>query len=215
MTTTDRITDAFRKHKPQRIPVRREIERAVKGAQTRISSYVRMGAISPGDRILDVGCAWGVLGLALPPGCTYVGIDASLVSIRMARDIMPEHEFHHVDVRVPKYNPNGSISPKRIEFPVDALGFDSVLACSLFTHFDDLESVARYLHEISTALVIGGRFLSTWFRSPPNKAGGTDRRFAWPEERIHKMLSLFPEWIHDVGGETDGHDDQWHIVVQA
>jgi len=210
----EQITAAFKLHKPERIPGKAKLHSIVSDAKARVERYIQMGAFRSNDCILDVGCAWSALLFGMPNAVGYTGIDASKPSIAIAKDLFSQRgQFEWIDVKAAKYNPTGKKRLRSIRFPFDDESFDAALACSLFTHFTRPSDVAHYLSEIRRCLKPGGRLLATWFRSPPHEFGGTERRFAFPEESIRDVLGGW-NWIHDEGGTTTDHDDQWHTVTQ-
>jgi ubiquinone/menaquinone biosynthesis C-methylase UbiE len=211
----NKITAAFRTHKPNRKTLP-DIAGAIEAAPIRSARYKRMGAFKAGSNILDVGCAWGAILLGLPDSVSYTGIDVNWPSIRIACDVFGDRgDFIHLNAKEPKYNPNGPEDSAEIELPFPDGSFDSVLCCSLFTHFTRRDAVENYLAEISRVLKVGGRLLSTWFRSPPNAWGGTDRRYAWKESTIEGAFLPGQSWIwaNEEKGKTTERDDQWHIVT--
>ena len=63
--------------------------------------YIIKNWLEAGRRVLDVGCGDGPFGrLCVDLGCSYVGVDISSVAIGNAKRLVPEAEFHCVDVRV-------------------------------------------------------------------------------------------------------------------
>lgn len=55
--------------------------------------------LPPGSRVLDLGCATGVMmyWLSRQPNVTPVGVDLSESQLQLARRYLPELEFHHAD----------------------------------------------------------------------------------------------------------------------
>lgn len=213
-TAEQAVLRAFAKHKPDRKKLP-DVARTIAGARGRVERYMGMGAFKNGDTILDLGSAWCPLLFGLPDDVRYVGVDVNRPSIEIARDVFGDRgEFHWLDVAAPKYNDGGKVKASRVRLPFDDGTFDSVLCCSLFTHFTSIPAVTNYVAEIRRVLKPGGLLLSTWFRSPPNPRGGDDRRFAYLEGDIRIAIHDW-HWLHDEGGTTKGHDDQWHVLTQS
>lgn len=132
--------------------------------------FQQLARLSPGDKVLEVGCGLGrmayPLAYYLDDGGSYLGfdIDAELIgwandSIGAARD---NFRFEHADVHNQHYNPAGTLSPESFRFPAASEAIDVSLAVSLFTHLPAL--VARhYLHETARVLRDGGTALLTAF----------------------------------------------------
>ncbi len=102
----------------------------------------------------------------LSPTGSYTGIDILDFAIEWCRDHIsrehPNFTFVHANIFNSTYNPKGTVSPDRFEFPFPAATFSFVLATSLFTHLLPA-TMENYLSELSRVLAPEGRFLSTWF----------------------------------------------------
>jgi ubiquinone/menaquinone biosynthesis C-methylase UbiE len=126
--------------------------------------------VTPGDRVLDVGCGAGRLAGPLTgflgPAGSYEGFDSSAERIDWCNEhIAPHHpgfRFSVADVHNGQYNPDAETKASEYTFPYGDGGFDVAFLTSVFTHMlpDD---VAHYLDEIARVLKPGGRSLITWF----------------------------------------------------
>jgi len=141
-----------------------------------------LGEMKPTDTILDAGCGYGRLAVALArrsrPG-SYLGFDISRDAIQWCREHIqprfPNFQFRHADVRNTHYNVRGRIEAEAFPFPAPSSSIDVVFAASLFTHLQR-EAVANYLRESSRVLKDGGRFVASFFilkaESLPRVRGG-------------------------------------------
>lgn len=110
--------------------------------------------ISPGDRVLDLGCASGVLWPLfreiLPQDVKLTGVDLSPGMLEVARNNFPEGDFRE-----------GNFS----EIPCDPGEFDVVIVSSAFHHINDnhlptaLAEIARVLDE--HGILVGREPLAT------------------------------------------------------
>lgn len=120
-------------------------QRAV-GSHRLWRSIIERLALSPGDRLLDIGCGPGDV-VAYLPDVDYVGFDLSEAYIERATERYgsPKHRFLRADV--------GSVD-------IEALGrFDAVLAHGVLHHVDD--EVAGAVFEVAArALQPGGRLIT-------------------------------------------------------
>ena len=98
--------------------------------------YMRF-LVSPGLRVLDLGCGTGGLLAALEPA-RGVGVDLSEGMIRIARDTHPELEFHVGDVEDPSIL-------AAIEGP-----FDVIVLSDLVGLLEDCETTFASLHVLGT-----------------------------------------------------------------
>lgn len=96
---------------------------------------------SPGDRVLDLGCAAGATSHFLSTfRCETVGIDAEPLAVERARALFPGLRFEVADVRA-------------LPFP-DA-SFDKAVAADLVEHLER-ETLAAMLAEVRRVLRPGG-----------------------------------------------------------
>jgi SAM-dependent methyltransferase len=99
-----------------------------------------------GAKLLDVGCATGVLLEDLPPGVVYVGVDINPAYIESARA---------------RYGGRGEFFTARAgdDLASGRSGFDFVVAMALLHHLDDDEA-HRLLDSASRLLRPGGAFVA-------------------------------------------------------
>ena len=99
-----------------------------------------LGHVRPGDRVLDLGCGVGDFTAALAEaGALAVGVEASGLAVRIARERHPGREFLHVE------------AGEALPFP-DA-GFDVVWLGGVIGHVLDTEA---FLEEVARVLRPGG-----------------------------------------------------------
>ena len=108
---------------------------------------LRLGAVydlvepSPGDRVVDLGCASGAITHFLSTfGCRVVGVDVAPIAIETASALFPDLRFEQADVRA-------------LPFP-DA-SFDKAVAADLVEHLDDA-TFESMLAEVARVLKPGG-----------------------------------------------------------
>ncbi len=118
------------------------------------------------NKILDIGCGTGLLGIASEPFLgrdgKYTGIDVMKDDIEFCRGHFPaaNFEFIHFDVTNPAYAPFQKDT--KLEWPVESGSIDMVTALSVWTHLDK-DDALFYFKEISRVLKSGGRAIVTFF----------------------------------------------------
>jgi SAM-dependent methyltransferase len=122
--------------------------------------------LSPGQRLLDVGCGYGRLDIGLRTSGfdgTYVGFDILPRHIAWCRKHLADehHRFRHLDVRNGRYNPTGAIDPVEATFPAATGRFDACALFSVFTHMYR-DNIEHYLAEIHRVLKPGGWAATSW-----------------------------------------------------
>lgn len=135
-----------------------------------LQACIQRGALKPSDRVLDLGCGVGRFAVALTSYLndkgTYVGVDVSAKSIRLARVWIgskdPRFRFRRVAAYNGMYNPGGKLEASDYQFPFRDESFDFVFSNSLFTHLLP-DATINYFHEISRVLRPGGRTLNSMF----------------------------------------------------
>lgn len=119
-----------------------------------------------GNRILDIGCGTGLLGIAAKPfvesAGTYIGVDIQRGDIEFCRNHYPAetYEFHHIETQNPVYAPDQNT--ELTAFPVAQTSVDLVTALSVWTHFCE-EHALFHFKEIDRVLKPGGRAIVTFF----------------------------------------------------
>jgi SAM-dependent methyltransferase len=128
-----------------------------------------LAGLSPGDRVLEVGCGIGRIAIALTQfleSGSYVGFDIVPHGIEWCRNKItpryPNFRFFVADIQNGLYNPKGKVAARDYRFPFDDRSFDFVFLTSVFTHMP-YDEVQHYAAEISRVLDAGGRCFCTAF----------------------------------------------------
>ncbi len=118
------------------------------------------------NKILDIGCGAGLLGIASEPFLgqdgKYTGIDVMKKDIDFCRKHYPSanFEFIHFDVNNPVFAP--AQKDTKSKWPVESESFDLTTALSVWTHFNEEEALF-YFKEISRVLKPDGKAIITFF----------------------------------------------------
>ncbi len=128
------------------------------------------GNLPPDARILDLGCGFGRIAMALAkrlgPEARYFGLDPNAEGLDWAqRHITPQHPnftFRRIDIKSLPYNPTGSVNGSDFRFPFEDGSLDLVFMISVLTHVD-LATVETYARESARVLKPEGRLVSTIF----------------------------------------------------
>ncbi|MXW17711.1 MAG: class I SAM-dependent methyltransferase [Gemmatimonadetes bacterium] len=116
--------------------------------QYRIRKVLELLVPMPTDRVLDLGCGWGTISLALGPRVgEVVGLDFSERAVADCKSRLGNSDFGNLEFRLGDARNTG----------LDAGSFDAVVAADLFEHLypDDSDRVAA---EAFRVLKPGGRF---------------------------------------------------------
>lgn len=118
------------------------------------------------NKILDVGCGTGILAIASEPilanGGTYVGLDILKRDIDFCRGHYPQPTFNfvHLDKANAAYSPDQS--QKNRAWSLDDQSFDLVTALSVWTHFNEEDSIF-FFKEVNRVLKPDGKAIITFF----------------------------------------------------
>jgi SAM-dependent methyltransferase len=181
-----------------------------------LGHFRQLAGLSPGDRVLELGCGIGRMARVLvpvlrPPG-SYDGFDVVAAGIDWCRErylaTPAPFRFRHADLRNGAYNRAAAGSAADFRFPYDDARFDLVIATSLFTHLLPDEA-ANYLSESARVLAPGGRMLSTWMvlvgaeqDAPPaglERSGGLPGAVADPAAP-EAMIAYDERWLRARAG---------------
>jgi ubiquinone/menaquinone biosynthesis C-methylase UbiE len=168
-------------------------------------AYLKLLCRAKSDaRILDIGCGFGLMALALDSyldgSGLYVGLDINRRAINWATrrfSSKPRFAFHHLDVRNGMYNPNGLSSADAVVLPVEPQSFDVVLLKSVFTHMRPHE-VRNYLHQVQAVLSPTGTCLATFFllndaQQTYEASGLSHMTFAFGNDEMRYAVRDVPE----------------------
>lgn len=170
------------------------------------------GFFKEGNTILDLGCGNGRFGIVFAERpVRYIGVDVVKECIEFCQKTFTGYDnikFKYMDVWNEVFNPNGTILPQTFKLPFVDNCFDDVIAYSIFTHLQTKEVADRYMQEIWRVLKPGGKFFSSWYRSPPNPESTAVGRTCYKESDILSFLQGFSfDYTH--GGHATDYYDQW------
>ncbi|MEO8432710.1 MAG: class I SAM-dependent methyltransferase [Acidobacteriota bacterium] len=163
-----------------------EIEKSAAAIQDLVAS---LGLVRPGDRILDVGCGFGIMAERLEGSMgregRYLGFDVHGPSVRWAQRHMAtsDRRFRFV---------LGRRLESEWTLPAPDGDADFILAKSLFTHLGDA-AARRALSEMERVLAPGGRALLTAFLFEEDQAPRTLFPFPRPEAPVRWKWKARPE----------------------
>lgn len=146
-----------------------------------IPSVLRLAELARGERVIDVGCGQGVLAHhVLKAGARYLGVDASLAMIRLARKRRGDDgTFEHGDAR----DLVGSTSAEPGSFDV------AVYLLSL----QDMDPLAEVFGSVTRVLKPNGRvvifMVHPAFRPPRGSGWGFDAKRKLTYRRIERYLT--------------------------
>jgi cyclopropane-fatty-acyl-phospholipid synthase len=153
-------------------------------------------ALSPGERVLDVGCGWGSFAIhaAREHGTFVTGITLSEPQARAARErAAAAGVADRVDIRVADYRD-----------PLEQEGFDAVASIGMVEHVGNA-NIDAYACRLAAALRPGGRLLNhgiARLRHTDPEAGAFSERFVFPDAApLH--LSRIQAALERAGFETE------------
>jgi SAM-dependent methyltransferase len=127
--------------------------------------YVHLDAKEE-NRILDMGCGTGLMGIACEPflgrNGRYVGIDVMKSNIDFCQSHYPAPEFKFIyfNINNPAYAPLQE--SKKLQWPLKSSSFDLVTALSVWTHLSE-DDALFYIKEVNRVLKPGGKAIITFF----------------------------------------------------
>jgi SAM-dependent methyltransferase len=170
------------------------------------------GFFKDGNTILDLGCGNGRFGIVFAERLVrYVGIDVVKECIEFCNKTFAPYnhlKFKHMDVWNEVFNPQGTMPPAAFKLPFVDECFDDLIAYSVFTHLQTKEVADRYMQEIWRVLKPGGKFFSTWYRSPPNAETTEVGRTCYKESDILSFIQGFT-FDYTYGGNSNDYYNQW------
>jgi cyclopropane-fatty-acyl-phospholipid synthase len=131
-------------------------------------------ALTPGQRVLDVGCGWGSFALhaASRHGVSVVGITLSEPQARVARERAEAAGVaDRVEIRVMDYR----------ELPDER--FDAIASIGMIEHVGE-EQIDAYARVLARLLEPGGRLLNhgiAYVSHTDTDAGDFSERYVWPD----------------------------------
>ncbi|HMG41110.1 MAG TPA: class I SAM-dependent methyltransferase [Acidimicrobiales bacterium] len=152
--------------------------------------------LSPGDRLLDVGCGWGslVMHAAEHHGVHAVGVTISQRQYEMAKKRVSDAGLSdRVEIRLQDYR------------EVDDGPYDAVSSIGMFEHVGEAR-IAEYFGRLRQLVRPGGRFLNHGIsRSPGGRARLAPRsfvnRYVFPDGELHEVGRVV-SYIQEAGFEV-------------
>ncbi|MGH9227195.1 MAG: class I SAM-dependent methyltransferase [Acidimicrobiales bacterium] len=161
--------------------------------------------------VLDVGCGTRFTQAFLDHGLpieSYVGVDVDREMVELLRENVsdPRFEYHHIDVRNERYNPDAPPMTEHTDLGVGERRFDVILLFSVFTHLapHDYSTMLRLLRRYVRP---DGRLVYTLFIDELTQGGfgfidrverglraADDTGAATPRERhAHPFVDVHPD----------------------
>jgi len=149
--------------------------------------------VPPGSHVLDIGCGCGRTARILannPDIKRYTGFDVVEPYIAWCNRYFGEvhgdrFQFHLLDIRTERYNPQGALTCDTASFPAAAESIDLLFAASLFTHLLPSD-VKAYGREMRRVLKPDGLAVISFHDQP-----GDAREFSGSEHRADYDPSYF------------------------
>ena len=138
--------------------------------------------LSPGDRLLDVGCGWGslVMHAAEHHGVHAVGVTISQRQYEMAKKRVSDAGLSdRVEIRLQDYR------------EVDDGPYDAVSSIGMFEHVGEAR-LAEYFGRLKKLVRPGGRFLNHGISKGPSKSARLAprsfvNRYVFPDGELHEV----------------------------
>jgi 2-polyprenyl-3-methyl-5-hydroxy-6-metoxy-1,4-benzoquinol methylase len=158
-----------------------------------------------GNKILDVGCGTGLLGISSEPfvsgGGFYTGIDVvekdiSFCQVQYKKD---NYHFLHLDYAHPVYAKSQSTETK--PWPLKDGSYNLVTALSVWTHLNEADAI-YFFKEIARVLEKGGKAIVTFFLLDDTTGESVPAR-SDSAGRFHSTNQLL--WIFDQSAYGSAH----------
>ena len=183
-----------------------------------ISWAKNIGMFNKGNKILDLGCGNGRFGIIFSEmPVQYEGIDPMKECIDFCKWAFANFnhlKFHHTPVHHPDYGLQGTIPKEKFTLNYSDDTFDDVIAFSVFTHLQTIETAQNYIGEIKRVMKPGAKLFITWYRSPPDPHPDTTAgRTVYKESDIINMMNGL-QFKSTYGGHSGEFFDQWAIFAE-
>jgi SAM-dependent methyltransferase len=150
-----------------------------------LGHFVRLGRLSPTERVFDIGCGIGRMAVPLtqyldPERGSYDGVDPVMDGILWCAQTItpayPRFHFQRLDIAHPLYNPQGSLPGTEVQFGFANGSFDFITMVSVATHLPP-DELTVYVNEASRLLAPGGRLFLTAFALDGQSTGQERLKF--------------------------------------
>jgi ubiquinone/menaquinone biosynthesis C-methylase UbiE len=189
---------------------------AYTGSHHFVNQATNFGFFNEGNKILDLGCGNGRMGIALSErNIELVGIDPLLPSIEFCQKVFDPYKnitWIFADVWNEVFNPSGTVKAENYRIPYNDEYFDDIIVYSVFTHLQTLKAAENYMNEVRRVLKPKGKLFTSWYRAPPNPVTDDVGRTAYYEWDILSMLHGFT-CNFSYGGHSDKFYDQWALFL--
>lgn len=156
--------------------------------------FIKLGGLSPDDRVLDIGCGVGRMAVPL---ATYLGDKGGYVGFDIVKKGIdwcnknigsrnPKFKFTHANISNRFYNSRGTEQSEEYVFPAQDSHFSFCFATSVFTHMLPAE-VDHYIKESTRVLQKGGRAFFTFFLVPDEGAASYKTGFVNFQYRLDNL----------------------------
>jgi SAM-dependent methyltransferase len=160
-----------------------------KGGAKFAETFEMWGGLLSHHSVLDIGCGPGRMAIGIGERFNWtnslIGFDVIKVDIDICQNFIstlhPDFRFFHLNVWNGLYNPNGSVLPHEVVFPVISESIDFAFATSVFTHLYKRET-AHYLTEAYRVLRPGGKLLASWFAITDATKKSPNARFGFQHQ---------------------------------
>lgn len=165
-----------------------------------------------GNKILDIGCGTGLLGISSEPFVSengeYTGIDIMTEDINFCESHYKSdnYKFIHLDVANPTYASDQSVILK--SWPIADESQDLVTALSVWTHMSEKDAIF-YFSEIQRVLKKGGKAMITFFLLDEEYEASLSKRSDQPG-RFH--FTTQNGWIFDLSAYNS---ENWFTLKTA